>query len=64
MDYDKRQALLAWLQEQFDTATEQGGNTIDLAGEEIHVLHADIVDNDVLVEFSNGDTAAFSVEEA
>lgn len=63
MNPEMKQALLEWLKSQFDVATEMGGNTIDLGpGEEVHVENADIVDGDLLVMFTNGESAAFTVE--
>lgn len=60
----KRTALLEWLQSQLDAFTVQGGNTIDLPDDDsVSVVQAEIVDDAVLVEFSNGETAAFTVEE-
>lgn len=60
----KRTALLEWLQSQLDAFTVEGGNTIDFPDDDnVSVVQADIVDDAVLVEFSNGETAAFTVEE-
>ena len=58
-----RDAILAWLAEQFQIATPQGGNTISIAGNEVTVETADVVDDAVLVLLSDGESFAIELKE-
>lgn len=69
MNKDVRDAVLAWLASQFEVVTEEGGNTIEVAGEALSVITADVVQDDeysvpsLCVMLSNNEVFAIELKE-